>query len=75
MTILEKLHAIEEATVIYNIHYARAGVGFCFYEPPEGFVENNKEDFRKYLNTYHYYNTFEEAVNAEYKRLRPSKRY
>ncbi len=33
MTILEKLHAIEGAKCIYNIHYCKAGVGFIFYYP------------------------------------------
>lgn len=73
--ILEKLHKIEETVTIYNIHYCRAGIGFCFYEPPEDFeLEVNRkyplsDEWRKYLHTYNYYSTFEEAVEAEYKRF------
>ncbi len=33
MTILEKLHAIDEAKCIYNIHYCNTGVGFIFFYP------------------------------------------
>ncbi len=69
---LFKLHKIEDATTIYNIHYCRAGVGFCFYEPPDDFeIEFSYDscEWRKYLNVHAYYPTFEEAVDAEYRRL------
>lgn len=76
MTILQKLHKIEESKVIYDIHYCKAGVGIIFYEPPEGydnrvrFNDSVKKDFwRKYLNANRYYPTFEEMVKAEFKRL------
>jgi len=74
-SILEKLHAIEEDKTIYNIHYCNDGIGFCFYEPPDGFEMDCKaNEWKKYLNTHHYYPTFEEAVEAEYKLLTPTKK-
>jgi hypothetical protein len=76
MTVLEKLHKIEEAKCIYDIHYCKAGVGILFYEPPEGydinvkFNDSRKKDFwRKYLNVDKYYPTFEEMIEAEYARI------
>ena len=63
MTILEKLHTIEQAKCIYNIHYCKAGVGFCFYE------EDFKKDWRDNLRTDRYYPSFAEAVEAEFARL------
>lgn len=69
---LTKLHEIEDATTIYNIHYCRAGVGFSFYEPPDDFeikFPYKSEEWRQYLHVYAYYPTFEEAVEGEYKRL------
>jgi len=64
MNILEKLHEIEEKKCIYNIHYCKAGIGFCFYD-------ENKDTgtWREALTTNQYYGTFEEAVEAEYKKL------
>jgi len=81
MTILQKLHKIEEQKSIYDIHYCRAGIGIIFYEPPEGYDINqkfndsrNKDYWRKYLTVNRYYPTFEEMIKAEYKRLsQPSK--
>ena len=80
MTTLDKLHTIEAVKTIYNIHYCRAGVGFCFYDPekdPQEFRDrliygvNVPEDigWTKALTTDRYYKTFEEAVSAEYERL------
>ncbi len=67
---LEKLHKIEEAKNIYDIHYCRAGIGFLFYEPPKGFETNlQHDDWKKYLTVDRYYDTFEKAVNAEYEKL------
>lgn len=70
--ILAKLHKIEETVVIYNIHYCTAGVGFCFYDPPDDFEIDLKypsDEWRQHLITHRYYPTFEEAVESEYKRL------
>ena len=84
MTVLEKLHKIEEVKIIYNIHYCRAGVGFIFYYPQK--VLNPKNTKKYYCNTRvinlkypinwkeglsvdTYYPTFEKAVKAEYKKL------
>lgn len=79
MTILEKLHAIEDAKCIYNIHYSNAGVGFCFYDSEKiqfrgrfidgtsAFIRDDR--WREGLTTDKYYPTFEEAVEAEYQRL------
>lgn len=68
--VMKKLHLIEEAKSIYNIHYCRAGIGFIFYEPPKGFkTDLQHNDWKKYLTVDSYYNTFEEAVEAEYKKL------
>jgi len=69
-TTLDKLHAIEKAKNIYDIHYCRAGIGFLFYDPPEGFETNLQyDDWKEYLTVDTYYKTFEQAVDAEYKRL------
>ena len=73
MTTLEKLHEIEDATVIYNIHYCRAGVGFCFYEPPDDFeieLKYPNNEWRQHLKTHKYYPTFEKAVDAEFEKIR-----
>lgn len=64
MTVLEKLHKIEDAKCIYDIHYCRAGVGFIFYYPNE-----DKINWRDNLSVKTYYPTFEEAVEAEYNGL------
>jgi len=74
MTILDKLHFIEGHKTIYNIHYCRAGVGFIFYSPEKianpiskaGYPEN----WREGLVVEKYYPTFEEAVKAEYQRIK-----
>ena len=67
MNTLEKLHAIEAAPgrCIYDIHYCKAGVGFQWYE----FDRDTKGSWRDGLVTWHYYPTFEAAVDAEYARL------
>ena len=76
MTILDKLHKIEDAKIIYDIHYCRAGVGFVFYEPPnsvdapQGMYPKNWKD---YLVVNTYYETFEKAVDGEFTRLGESK--
>ena len=66
MDILKKLHAIEERKCIYNIHYCKAGIGFCFYDSKK---DQFLGDWRYALVTESYYETFEEAVDAEYERL------
>ncbi len=81
MTILEKLHKIEEKKCIYDIHYCRAGVGFLFYDPRriKGVDETRAEkerhlykpkNWREGLSVEKYYPTFEEAVESEFKRLK-----
>lgn len=65
MTLLGKLHAIEESKCIYNIHYCRAGVGFIFYYKKK--VKD--DDYKTGLSVDTYYPTFEKAVEAEYDRL------
>lgn len=77
MKTLEKLHRIEKEKSIYDIHYCRAGVGFVFYEPPNGHDINkrfndsiNRDYWRKYLKVDKYYPTFTKAVNAEYRNLK-----
>lgn len=75
MTIMQKLHKIEEVKTIYNIHYCNAGVGISFFDPPEGYKmpkyndSINKDYWRKYLTVDKYYSTFEECIKAEFKRL------
>lgn len=72
MTTLQMLHKIEEAKVIYDIHYCRAGVGFIFYNPPEGYDQDKDTDIRgwkRHLTVEKYHPTFEAAVRAEFKRL------
>ena len=85
LTILEKLHKIEEVKIIYNIHYCRAGVGFVFYYHEKVNPRNTlrmkipkgKEIDLKYpinwkdgLSVETYYDTFEEAVIAEYEKIK-----
>lgn len=71
MTLLEKLHKIEEAKNIYDIHYCRAGIGFIFFAPPAGYTQKPHPDktWKKYLIVEKYYPTFEDAVDAEYKKI------
>ena len=68
MNTIEKLHAIEEARCIYNIHYCKAGIGFCFYVNQKD-VDGSDHSWKKNLETDRYYPTFEEAVDAEFERL------
>ncbi|KKN27890.1 hypothetical protein LCGC14_0859800 [marine sediment metagenome] len=63
---LEMLHWIEEHSIIYNIHWCRAGVGIIFYE---GLGAMEEENWRKSLAVHRYYPSFEECVKAEYQRL------
>lgn len=83
LTILDKLHKIEDKEIIYNIHYCAAGVGFIFYDetkiqnPIPGIVEiagkkvntEMPENWREGLFVTRYYGAFEEAVKAEYDKL------
>ncbi len=78
MTILDKLHFIEEHKTIYNIHYCRAGKGFIFYD--EGKIKNlipnggYPKNWREGLIVEKYYPTFEEAVKAEYQKIKIDKK-
>lgn len=74
MNIIDKLHVIEEVKCIYNIHYCRAGVGFIFYYSDKD-TADGKDSWKEALSVDGYYETFEEAVNAEYKKIRPKKNY
>lgn len=65
LTIIDKLHAIEENKRVYSISYRNAGVGFLFFD--SDFELTDK--WRDNLTIERYYKTFEDAVNAEYKRL------
>lgn len=74
MTTLEKLKAIEEKKVIYNICYRVAGVGIMFYDESrlngaEGPGRALYDGWEKGLYVDKYYPTFEQAVDAEYARL------
>ena len=73
MSILQKLHKIEEKKFIYDIHYCRAGIGILFYEPPKGFEIKPKDGdkWREYIKVSTYYPTFEKMIEEEYKRLTP----
>ena len=68
LTILEKLHAIEEHKCIYNIHYCKAGVGISFYYPERdtSFLDPNSNGWRKALSTAGYHKGFDECIEAEY---------
>ena len=68
MTILEKLHAIEQAKVIYDIHYCMAGIGFIFFYP-ERIGVGQEQQWQRGLSVQRYYPSFEEAVEAEYTAL------
>lgn len=65
MDILKKLHKIEEKKCVYNIHYCKAGVGFCFYNE-----DKDMGSWREALVTEGYHKTFEEAVEAEYGKIK-----
>lgn len=74
MTALQKLHAIEESKVIWDIHYCNAGIGIVFavYEPPYPNAPRDRystEERPVWRTVENYYPTFEKAVDAEYKRL------
>ena len=68
MTTLEMLHEIEKQKTIYNIHYCNAGVGICFYYPEKS-PQGRREGWKLGLSTDRYYSSFEEMVEAEYKKL------
>lgn len=68
MTTMQMLDVIEEAKCIYDIHYARAGVGFKFYYPEQDKGDTD-ESWRNALSVDRYYPTFREAVKGEYDRL------
>ncbi len=59
---MDKLHLIEDCKVIYDIHYAFAGIGIVFY-----YSERDNGDYRSGLAVEAYYETFEECINAEVK--------
>ena len=75
---IEQLHQCG----LYDILFRNAGVGFLFYEPPDGF-EIESEDrligglnlpmptdsWKKYLVVHRYYPTLDEAISAEMTRL------
>lgn len=67
---MEMLKVIEKARTIYNISYRNAGVGFLFYNPTKVYPGGSKnEEWRKSLTVDRYYDTFEQAVKAEFDRL------
>jgi hypothetical protein len=68
--LIQKLHVIEAASHIYNIHYCKAGVGITFYEPErEQRVGGNASSWKDGLVTYSYYPDFEACIEAEFDRL------
>ena len=67
MTTLEKLHAIEQAKTIYNIHYCNAGIGFEFYVN----TGTETDPHWRHVPAQRYYPSFEAAVDEEYARLTP----
>jgi hypothetical protein len=66
---LEKLAWIEQNSRIYAILYRNAGVGMQFYEGPEAALDGRDETWRQHLVIRSYYKDFQEAVDAEYRRL------
>lgn len=70
-TTIEMLRFIELNTVIYNVHYCKAGVGFQFYEEKQGVEPCWEADaWRQNLVTHQYYKTFSLAVKGEYERIK-----
>ncbi len=65
MNALEKLHAIEAAKCIYNIHYCKTGVGIIFYYPEKDVGDN----YKLALTCEQYYPTFEDCIDAEYENI------
>lgn len=65
LTILEKLHKIDQQKIIYNIHRCRAGWGIIFYYPDKE-VDGN---WRTALSTDRYYKSFEGMIEGEYVKM------
>ena len=63
--LLSKLRELDEKKVIYNIHRCKAGWGIIFYYP-----EKDDGDWKLALSVDKYYPTFEEMVEAEYRKLK-----
>lgn len=81
-TILEKLHAIEEIRIVYNVVYRKAGVAFMFFTPfkitnydeskhASKQTEEVQKAWREGLHVLGYFPTFELAVEGEYARIFP----
>ena len=68
-TTLQKLNEIRKRKTIYNILFRNAGGGFLFYYPEKD-LQDTPLSYERALSIDEYYGTFEEAVNAEYKRLK-----
>jgi effector-binding domain-containing protein len=67
--VMKMLHEIEKEKSIYDIHYCKAGVGFVFYT---GSLEYKDlpVNWKESLSVDKYYPTFEEAVKAEWDRMK-----
>lgn len=65
---MDKLHAIENAKCIYDIHYCKAGIGIIFYD-----AKKDTGEWRNALTVERYYPTFEECIEAEFASLNQTK--
>ena len=53
---------------LHQILFRNAGVGFQFYEPPDGYkidIRDTSGNWKQYLVIYDYYPTLKEAISAE----------
>jgi len=70
MQTLEKLEAIREYKVVYQILFRNAGVAIQFYDPPDDFkAKGSDETWRNFLKINKFYPTIKEAIDAEYSRV------
>lgn len=68
VVVLDSIEKLRERG-LHQILFRNAGVGFQFYEPPEGFEIEINRSWKKYLIIRQYYPTLEEALSAELARL------
>jgi len=68
--VVSKLHDLDEAKTIYDIHRCRAGWGIIFYYPELA----DDDHWREGLSVEKYYPTFEEMVEKEWLRLKGNKK-
>lgn len=82
LSIEDKVEQLREKG-LYDIAFRNTGVGLMFFEPPADFIypewtpgmseselKERDRSWRKYLTVETYYNSFDEAVSAEFEKRR-----